>query len=664
MNNPALLLCVFLLVVSPLQAADTLFVAADAAVGADGQSWQSAMSLEGALAEAAEGDQIWLGQGAYTLGPAVAMPKGVRLYGGFRGDEALREHRDWFRRPTVMLLLDAWALDNHDSTTRFDGLVFQGPRGSIAINGGQPAFYNCRFTNFDATPVQASNVGRLRFEFCVFDHNRSRAVHISDIVDAPSYGYGPFFGQSLFWANRTEDQGGALLVESTKSSTESNATVQVVSCVFDSNHAEAGGGAILAASDTYITNTTFIRNTAGAESSALRGHAMWVQSDVFLQNSILWNGDLTETERLLAVDTAGGGALESVANLVEQDFEYGYWTINPDVVDIDDVLGPDGYFGTDDDGLRLSSQSVALDAGVIDRFVNHNNTDAIGNPRLVGRRIEMGAYEQQREGRLAPAAVMNLLQQGRLVVFFRHAKTDWGQKDRGPSPECFPGRNLILEGREQSHDIGRAMEANNAPVGDAFSSTACRCWETLQLMVGRYEKKSYWAGGDSDAITEQRWTDLRTKPTTGNRLISTHDAVANAVFNRTLDGYQLTTAELMEGDCLMVLPDGDTASIVAQWCSDTWERYRVRFPEEAVSVGSAGQSADIINVYPNPATDHLTIKVATPQLVTITDVLGNAVWSGWVSDYRVLALSAASRGMYVVRTASGGGVLVQLGVQP
>lgn len=661
MNNPALLLCVFLLVVSPLQAADTLFVAADAAVGADGQSWQSAMSLEGALAEAAEGDQIWLGQGAYTLGPAVAMPKGVRLYGGFRGDEALREHRDWFRRPTVMLLLDAWALDDHDSTTRFDGLVFQGPRGSIAINGGQPAFYNCRFTNFDATPVQASNVGRLRFEFCMFDHNRSRAVHISDIVDAPSYGYGPFFGQSLFWANRTEDQGGALLVESTKS----NAFVQIVSCVFDSNHAEAGGGAIWASTHSYITNSTFIRNTAGSLAPRERGHTLWMQRPLYLQNSILWNGDLPEGERLVYADTSVMATpVEAVGNLIEQDFEFGYWTINPDVVDIDDVLGPDGYFGTDDDGLRLSSQSVALDAGVIDRFVNHNNTDAIGNPRLVGRRIDMGAYEQQREGRLAPREMMTDLQRGGLVLVFRHAKTDWGEKDRGPKPECFPGRNLILEGREQSHEIGATMVAYGVVTGDAFSSPVCRCWETLELMVGRYEVKSHWAHGDGAAGLEKRWADVRKLSPDGNRVIVTHDAVVQATFNPGLTGYDITTAEFMEGDCLILRPDGDTATVLAHWCSDTWERYRVRFPEEAVSVGSAKQTPAIINVYPNPATDHLTIKVATPQLVTITDVLGNAVWSGWVSDYRVVALSAASRGMYVVRTASGGGVLVQLGVQP
>lgn len=639
------LLAAIVALASPLQASDTLYVTSNASSGADGQSWVSAMSMNDALGVATEGDQIWIGQGAYVVDGSVAMPRGVRLYGGFQGTEVYREHRDWFRRPTKVALQGTWRWENHDSTTRIDGLEFHGPSGSIEIDGGQPAFYNCRFTNFDATPIQARNVGRLSFEYCMFDHNRSRAVHVSDIVDVPSYGYGPFFGQTLFWENSTNDNGAAIALSSSKST----AVVQIVSCVFNRNTAAGGGGAIWTSTDTYITNSTLIRNTAGSESSAVRGHALYVNGPVFLQNSIVWNGNLAEPERLIAVDTAGGGQLESVANLVENDFEFGYWTINPDVIDIDNVLGPDGYFGTDDDGLRPSSQSVALDAGVIDRFVNHNNTDVVGNPRLVGRRIDMGAYEQQREGRLSPPEVMQLLQQGRMVVFFRHAKTDWGQKDRGPSPECFPGRNLILEGREQSHEIGRAMEVHNVPVGDAFSSTACRCWETLDLMVGRYEKKSYWAGGDSDAITEQRWTDLRTIPTTGNRVISTHDAVANAVFNRTLDGYQLTTAELMEGDCLMVLPDGDTAAIVAQWCSDTWERYRVRFPEGAVSVAPAQRPTPAIVAYPNPAADHVTIQVATPQRVVIADMLGRAVWSGWVQESTLVPLAGASPGMYVVR---------------
>lgn len=660
MKHTALLLAVLAVLASPLHAADTLHVSADPSSGGDGQSWLASIPLATALQQAQAGDQIWMRSGVYSVDPAtMPMPRGVRVYGGFAGDERLREHRDWFRRPTVITLQAAWRWANHDSTTRIDGILFRGPSGSIEIEGGQPAFYNCRFTNFDATPITARNVGRLRFEFCVFDHNRSRAVHINDIVDTPSYGYGPFFGQTLFWSNRTEGKGAGIAIESTKS----NAFVQVVSCVFDSNTAQAGGGAIWAASHTYVTNSTFIRNYAGEAAPAARGHVLWVQRPMYLQNSILWNGNVSEPQRLIYADTSFMRTpVEAVGNLVESDFEFGYWTINPDVVNINDVLGPDGFFGTDDDGLRPSSQSVALDAGVIDRFVNHNNTDAVGNPRLVGRRIEMGAYEQQREGRLSPKEVMTEMQRGGLLFVFRHAKTDWGEKDRGPSPECFPGRNLILEGREQSHEIGASMVANSIPIGDSWSSPVCRCWETLKVMVGRYEVKGYWAHGDGSAIVQQRWADVKTIPTGGNRVISTHDAVVQSVFNPTLAGFDITTAEFMEGDCLILRPTGDTAAILAQWCSDTWERYRVRFPEVAVSVPMDLQDAASMHVWPNPAADHVTIKVATPQHVVLTDLLGRSVWSGWINDQHVVALSDTTGGMYMVRGAKSGGVLLQVGL--
>ncbi len=645
-------------VASPLHAADTLFVAAIAEPGGDGQSWNAPYRyLADALSMAADGDEIWVARGAYEVDAfSATLPKGVRLYGGFGGYETLRELRDWYRRPSVVVLNGRWTLVEHDSTTRLDGLVFRGPIGGIDVQFGQPAFYNCRFTGFEGDALVLSQTGRVRVEFCQFDHNSGRGIAIRNHQDPPSYGYGPFIGETMFLANSTEATAGGIYV----GASDVAPTVQIASCVFDSNYAALGGGAIAAETPVYIVNTTFVRNSVGTDAVAGGGTSL-VVSGGLLQNSVMWNGDLPDTlKHVVQVKKDDAHTFTSTANLIEKDFDLGFWQSDPSFEDINDPMGPDGYFGTDDDGLRPSSFSVARDGGVVDKFVNHQNCDAIGNPRLVGRKVDLGAYESQRRGRLTPPEAMAELRTGTMVVFFRHAKTDWNSKDPGPSPDCFPGRNLIHEGREQSREIGKVMIAQGVPTGDGYSSPVCRCWETLDLMLGRYEKQQHWASGGGDAIAAARLQDLETIPTNGCRVISTHDAVANLVFNPAGDGEILTTAEIMEGDCLIIRPTGDTMEVLAQWCSDTWERYHVRFPDPATSVAEGPRVEGGLAAFPNPADDRVVLRTDVPMLVQITDLMGRDVWTGMVHGEVDVDTRHLAGGVYLVRSAQGPSVLLNV----
>jgi hypothetical protein len=216
------------------------------------------------------------------------------------------------------------------------------------------------------------------------------------------------------------------------------------------------------------------------------------------------------------------------------------------------------------------------------------------------------------------------MRKGGLVFMYRHGKTDWDQKDKGPSPECFPGRNLIAEGREQCDEIGKAQRMLGVPQGEAFSSPVCRCWETLQIMVGRYEKKDHWAGGGASGQTEQRrLQDLSTPVTSGNRFISTHDAVCQAVYNGYGTGELITTAEYMEGDALIVRPLGGTVNeILAHWCSENWTRYHVRFPDEETDVYEDPHRAADVTVAPVPASEIVRIGSSRAGQVRIVNVLG------------------------------------------
>lgn len=657
-------LAVLLFAVGAATAADTIYVHPNAELGGDGRSWNAPYrTLTIAMADAQAGDEIWMAKGTYRLGATLNMKNGVRIYGGFNGDEQLRERRDWYRNPAILEptqnVKSIVSMTDLDSTTRLDGLVLQGATESaVVVNGGAPVFFNCLLRNNSGVmggAVKALRVSRIRFEFCVFTNNTvvgdGGAIYIGSVKTDSLYTYGPFLGECLFDRNKAESGfGGAVMLDSVAS------IPQIASCVFYANSAFGGGAMTTSRTYAYITNSTFHRNKIEGPLTTI-GRTLALNGG-WLQNSIVWSGDETDTLRHVADIEVGAGdtnKLTTSACLIEADFDLGFWQSNPQFEDEANVYGIDGFFGTDDDGLRLSSFSPVRDGGVIDGFVNHQNCDAIGNPRLVGRKIDIGAYESQRSGRMGYREVMSELRTGKMVMFFRHAKTDWGQKDPGPSPECFPGRNLIWEGREQSREIGKHWTSLGVSIGDAFSSPVCRCWETALLMVGRYEKKNHWASGGT-ALDSARWADLETIPTNGNRFMISHDAVANYLFNPAGDGSILTTAEIMEGDCMIFRPTGDTIEVLAQWCSDTWERYYVRFPETTSMPDGPclGESPVGIHATPLPATDHLSIMVEGGEAVRVVDVMGRTIVELPASVTHTVDVSAWPSGLYhLVGVTSG-----------
>ena len=646
-------------------AADTLYVAATASSGGDGESWKAPFTSIGeALARGQTGDEIWCAAGTYSIpSEGYGVTNGVHLYGGFTGTETLREQRDWYRQRTVLRSskgANIFTLNQCDSITRIDGFVLQGTIDcAVRINGGAPRIFNNHFldcTSLDnGAAIRMNGGGRVQIEYCVFEKCASTAlggaVYLNTEVSSAAWSrqWGGFIGQSFFVDFRAV-RGGGLFVSG------SPGTTQVVSSVFVGNRATLEGGALGSdSSDLYINNVTFYNNDL--LSSVGRGGKTLALYAGLIQNSLIWNGDDDTTTHVKHVkplsDTTA--KLSGRANVIERDFDYGFWQFEPDFVNRDDVNGPDDIYGTDDDGLYQLATSIGRDGGYLDGYVNHRQHDIVGNPRLVGRKVDVGAYESQREGRMGYREVMNEMRKGGLVFMYRHGKTDWDQKDKGPAPECFPGRNLIAEGREQCAEIGKAQRMLGVPQGEAFSSPACRCWETLKLMVGRYEVRSYWAGGGGGGQTGQsRIRDLSTPVPSGNRFISTHDAVCQAIYNGYGTGELITTAEFMEGDALIVRPLGGTENeILAHWCSENWTRYHVRFPEITVDVHNDAV-VDALTVYPVPASDIVRLTTTQSGTVRIVDLVGSVVAEMHVDASAPIAIdvSAWMPGAYIVQSGN------------
>lgn len=643
-------------------AADTLFVSAIAEPGGNGQSWNVPYQfIDDAIDAWQPGDEIWIAKGSYAIQNAIVLDKsksGIRLYAGFNGDELLREARDWYRNPTILTAqgqrLGILSMIDCDSLTRIDGLIFENADSiAVAVMGGAPHFRNCLFRNNTSSGSGAamviSAIGRMRIEYCVFAGNTSAynggAVFVKSQTDPGGYRYGMFFGQCLFM-NNSGSLGGAICLSNQE------AISQFSSCAFYNNIGQYGGAVATEQSYVYLTNCTFVKNTL--KGGALHSMSAYMNGG-HIQNSIFWNGDLSDSGKHIADVDSGPNdttTLTYIANLVEKDFTFGFWQSDPQFENIDNPLGPDGFFGTDDDGLRPTLQSSAVDGGILDKWVNTWQTDAIGNPRLVDRKIDLGIYEAQRPGRAGFRALVDEMKEGKLTIFFRHAKTDWSQKDPGPSPECFPGRNLIYEGREQSRTIGASMRRMNIPVGDVESSPVCRCWETAELMTGRYEIVSYWGSGGNEGRQKARDSSLSTTPVGGLRIVSSHDAVALLTFNADADGRDLTTAELMEGDCLFVRPLTDTFEIIGHWSSDTWERYHVRFPDAITSVADYrdfGSKTNSIHVYPQPASDVMYISAEYPDTYQVLDNNGRVMIRLAVGINYTVNTSHWAPGIYLLR---------------
>ncbi|MEM9149599.1 MAG: hypothetical protein AAGB19_04005, partial [Cyanobacteria bacterium P01_F01_bin.3] len=82
------------------------FVRADAPGTNDGSSWETATSLQVALANASAGDEIWLEQGTYTPGNNQAdtftVNAAIQIFGGFNGTETERDQRDFEANLTIL----------------------------------------------------------------------------------------------------------------------------------------------------------------------------------------------------------------------------------------------------------------------------------------------------------------------------------------------------------------------------------------------------------------------------------------------------------------------------------------------------------------------------------------------------------------------------------
>ena len=205
---------------------------------------------------AVAGDTVWVAQGLYRTTSGTDrtihfhLKSGVKLYGGFAGDETELAQRDWAAHPTIFdgdigLADDSTDntynllyLDNPDSNTLIDGFIF---RYAIANN--------INSTGFDPTVCGA-------------------AIFI-DAVVGEAY---PLIRNCTFIDNFAINNGGAVYVHT---NLNSSVAPRFWNCVFRSNYSLGWGGAVYRGGSSWVEWPGDFRDCLFQDNYAVFGGAIF-----------------------------------------------------------------------------------------------------------------------------------------------------------------------------------------------------------------------------------------------------------------------------------------------------------------------------------------------------------------------------------------------------
>jgi len=329
-----------------------VYVDIDANGTRDGSSWTNAFTDPNeAIQAAVSGIEVWVAQGTY-IPPGIdrrnrfTLKNGVRVYGGFAGNEKTRGDRD----PSIFQTILSGEIGNPDTgdnvynvvwasgtnmTPLLDGFTITGGRadGGAPWNqgGGLYAYFG------GATVVNVTFSGNYASQAGGGIATNGGLVHVynsrflgNQAGVSPAGWGGGFYGKT----------NGEILVN----------------CVFSGNSAGQRGGAIYMESGSFggtLSGLSINGNTTGWEAGGLFINNNGT-THTYISNSIVWGNNAQQVLTWGTVQVSYSlvqGGLAGGTNISSAD---------PQFVDVD---GVDDVLGTPDDNLGLQDTSPAIDAG-------------------------------------------------------------------------------------------------------------------------------------------------------------------------------------------------------------------------------------------------------------------------------------------------------------
>lgn len=178
--------------------------------------------------------------------------------------------------------------------------------------------------------------------------------------------------------------------------------------------------------------------------------------------------------------------------------------------------------------------------------------------------------EASAQQRPAPAGatatdVLERLRGGGLILACRHAHTDRSRGDRRPVNLDDPSTQRVLseEGRQQARRLGGALRDLAIPIGEVLTSPYARTRNSAELGFGRSVRSDALMFGDRREQRVERRRLLSEPPTSGNRVLMTHQGVLYS----SIPG--LERGSVREGDCVVVSPrSGDPFRVLGRFGPD------------------------------------------------------------------------------------------------
>jgi len=433
-----------LLLTSPTLAQTTRYVSATGPNNnpATATNWAiSTSDLQGAINASVSGDQVWVAGGLYkptqTTGPAsrtisFTLKNGVAVYGGLVGNEASLGQRPVINpvggQPSSSTL--SGEIGNLTSTTdnSYHVVSTTALTNSAVLNGfvitagnadytytvsstgfgagiyntaSSPTLQNLSFLNNKAIINDGGGLYNTAgsnpvITNCLFSGNSAINGYGGGMSN---YGSSPVLTNVSFVKNNSYSGGGGMGNSSGSSPlltnvsfvsnyagdgggvyNSSSSSPSLINVAFINNYgAYRGGGLYNGSPIPTLYNVSFLNNQVGLTGSGFGGGAIYNGSTLSLRNCILFGNG--------GSNSISGNGFTATFSLFESTVT-GY---SSSTTNLTTAVSP--FAATN--GVALATCSPAINTGSNGGVIQFITTDLVGNPRLVGARVDMGAVEFQ-----------------------------------------------------------------------------------------------------------------------------------------------------------------------------------------------------------------------------------------------------------------------------
>ena len=377
----------------------------------DGSSWANAWSdkqLADILFLLPPGNEVWIAKGIYkpttdsngiaqTPGTpnyilvTFSIPRGVKMYGGFAGNEtAVSERNASLVHTQNKTILSGDINAPNDQTDNVTTVAIIKTAGmsevvdGFTIQGGKKNGLRLNFTPpFTTKPLINNCVIRDNFPLALGAGLEALGNNVTGAsVDVTN---------TYFTANRNAKNAAAVF---------DKCRLKAVNCIFYNNSAqglnESSSAIRFTTRGGEITNCTFYKNMGSLVAAAGTVTLENVTDSVYINNSIFWQNYYPN------IHISSGLNMVSVKNCLYEyragatlpAFMINSFSRDPKFVSELNVPGADNEINTQDDGLALSTSTPLADRGN-SAFVSGITRDVWGNPRINKNSVDIGAHELQ-----------------------------------------------------------------------------------------------------------------------------------------------------------------------------------------------------------------------------------------------------------------------------